>query len=238
MTFPVLTDYPIYNITLPSSGKKVSFRPFLEKERKVLLMAYESNNDKDILDAIVNIIKGCVQSEINVNDLSVVDVEYFFLQLRAKSMGEIVKLNYKCNNEVAGKLCGNIMTTEVDISQVDIGPSPISSLIKLSPTLSVQMKHPNFIVTQKLVQHDKDYIYKLVASAIDFVANDKSVLHAKDYPIDDMVEFILGLTPGQFAKLEEYVHNLPVLKKQFSCTCKSCGYVHDITIEGYQSFFL
>lgn len=238
---PIKTEHPIYHITLPS-GLKVSFRPFLEKERKILLMAHESNNAQDAFDAIVNILEGCLVSDTNIKLFSVVDVEYFFLQLRAKSMGEIVKLSYVCKNVVDSGIiarpCGHIMTTEVDITTAEVTSSNTDPMIKLNPVLVVKMKNPSFMVTKGLSPDDKDYIYKIVASSIDFVATEGNVLYSKDYSLEDMVEFVMNLTPAQFSKLEEYINDLPVLRKHLTCTCPKCNYEHDIVLEGYQSFFV
>ena len=115
MALPKL-DVPTYEIELPISKKTIKYRPFLVKEQKNLLMALESNESSTIQQNVRDILNNCTLTEgINIDKLPIIDVEYYFVNLRAKSVGEVVESKYKCNNEVEGKVCGNLMEKEINL---------------------------------------------------------------------------------------------------------------------------
>lgn len=236
---PIKMDHPTYSIKLPSNDQEIKFRPFLEGERKVLLMALEGNDPNEIMTAIIEILKNCCKSKIDIDKLTTIDVEYFFLNLRAKSVGETVKLNFRCDNTVDNKPCGNIMVVDIDITTVDVTKPTIKPLVKLTPKLAIEMKYPNFKAMIDFANDpNRNRIYDLVALSVDRIFDGETILYSKDYPMEDIVEFVLSLTIEQFGKLEEYVNDLPVISKSVKCMCKKCNYNHDIKLEGYQSFFL
>lgn len=240
MTIPVTLDYPTYTLTLPSNGKEIQFRPFIEKERKILLMAAENNaDDVEMLIVMKNILKACCLTKINIDELTTFDVEYFFLHLRSKSIGEKVKLNFRCDNIVDTKPCNTIMEIDVDITDTELDKPLLDGLIKLSPKLAVQMKYPTF---GKMVEYSnnpkRESIYGLVALSIDYIANDSNMFHAKDYTFDELLEFIESLNTQQFEKLQEFIEEMPSLTKKVQHKCTKCGYNHEIILKGYRSFFL
>ena len=115
-------DVPTYELTLPLSNKKVKYRPFLVKEQKNLLMAMEAKEAETINNVVKDILENCTLTEgIEIDKLPIIDVEYYFINLRAKSVGEVVNSRYRCNNEVDGKVCNNIM--EVDVNLMDVKPT-------------------------------------------------------------------------------------------------------------------
>ena len=137
MALPKL-DTPTYELTLPLCKKKVKFRPFNVKEQRNLLMAMESEDTKEIQDSVENILDNCTLTEgIEVGKLPIVDVEYYFINLRAKSVGEVVENNYICNNEIDGNRCNNKMKVVIDLNDIQIdGYKPDDSLIQLTNTIS------------------------------------------------------------------------------------------------------
>lgn len=238
---PVNNILTTYTLTLPSTSEKIKYRPFIEKERKHMLMAIEADSREDSLAAIKSVVSACCEN-IKVDTLTLFDIEYIFIQLRAKSIGEIVKLNFKCNN-ITGDLvtdkCGNIMHPEVDISTATVEGLKTDLKIKLSPTFGVKMKYP----TLSLFDHIDDvnspnHIYQLIASCIDFIWDGENIYYTKDYPFQDSLDFIMNLTHKQFMKLEEFFLEIPTVKKTFIHVCPKCKYEHTNTIEGYQSFFI
>ena len=141
MALPKL-DVPSYEIELPVSKKTIKFRPFLVKEQRNLLMAIESDDSKTVHQCIFDILNNCtITQDIDVYKLPVTDIEYYFLQLRAKSVGEIVESRYRCNNIVEDKECGNIMENNIDLTEIKVDiPEDASPEIKLTDNIVIKLK--------------------------------------------------------------------------------------------------
>jgi hypothetical protein len=151
MALPKL-DVPIFTLELPLTKKKIRYRPFLVKEEKLLLIAMESDDEDSIMDSIVQILNNCCLDEIDIDELPVTDVEFFFLKLRARSIGEIVELNYKCNNMVKDESgeesrCNNPVNLKVNILEIEPTFNPKhTNKIELTEKLGIVMKYPNFSI--------------------------------------------------------------------------------------------
>lgn len=236
---PITNAITTYTLKLPSTGKVIEYRPFIEKERKQMLMAIESHNKNDTLAAIKNIAKSCCLNGIDLNTITLFDIEYIFIHLRAKSIGEIVKLNFQCNNVVDNKSCNNIMHPEVDITTTVVEGLKEDLKIKFTPKFGVKMKYPTLAVFDNISDvEESDYTYKLIASCIDYIWDGENIYYTKDYPFEDALDFIMKLTHNQYIKLEEFFLDIPTVKKTFNHICPKCKYEHTSTIEGYQSFFI
>lgn len=238
---PIKTQYPQYTMTLPLTQIKVNYRPYLVKEEKILLMALQSNNPDDYLNAIKQIVNNCCNTELNIENLPVVDVEYFFLNLRAKSVGEIVEPVYKCENLLYdGSKCNTMMKLSIDITKIQ--PSNIKSQnemkIILSGNMGVQMKYPKFNMVKKDEKNELEYLQNLIVSCIDYIFNGEDIYYAKDYNTEDLIQFLDSLSKQQFSKLEQFFEELPVLKHVETHKCQKCNFEHTITLEGYESFFI
>jgi hypothetical protein len=241
-------DVPIYELDLPLSKKKVKFRPFLVKEEKILLMAMESETDESTLLAIKQIIGNCCLSDdIDIETLPITDLEYFFLNLRARSVNEIVELEYKCNNKVKDeneeeKDCGNIVKLEVNV--LDIKPEVSenhSTKIALTPTMGVVMKYPSFKIVEnneKVEGGEIEKLMNILVNCIESIYTEDSIFYAKDVTKQELSDFVESLTKEQFTKIQQFFESMPKIKKELDFTCKKCGYHENITIEGIQSFFV
>ena len=241
-------DVPIYELDLPLSKKKVKFRPFLVKEEKILLMAMESETDESTLLAIKQIIGNCCLSEdVDIETLPITDLEYFFLNLRARSVNEVVELEYKCNNKVKDekdeeKDCGNVVRLEVNV--LDIKPEVSenhSTKVALTPTMGVVMKYPSFKVVENNEKDEGGEIEKLMnilVNCIESIYTEDSIFYAKDVTKQELSDFVESLTKEQFAKIQHFFESMPKIKKELDFTCKKCGYHENITVEGIQSFFV
>ena len=239
MALPKITA-PIYDLTLPLSNKKIKFRPFLVKEQKILLMAMESN-EKDVIESnIKHILSECLVDDIDIDTLPMLDIEYYFLNLRARSIGEVVQSKYKCENEVEGKVCGNIMETEFNILNVQVDkPKDISDTIKLTDNVGIKLRYPNYEVVGRMQEQENvtDVVFELIIDCIDYIYDEDNVYYAHETSKDEMMSFLESLTKDQFDKIEQFIENLPKLKRDIEITCSKCGFKHKITIEGLESFF-
>ena len=140
-------DVPVYEIKLPSTGEPIKFRPFTVKEEKLFLMAYEAEDVKYSVDTIFQVLENCVISDVDIKELPTFDIEFLFLNLRARSIGELVKLKYRCNNDVGTQeepnKCNNSVEIELNVLEVEPTKNPNhTNTIKLSDELGIVMKYP------------------------------------------------------------------------------------------------
>lgn len=238
-------DVPIYELNLLSSGKKVKFRPFLVKEQKLLLMATQSEDSKDSLNVVKQISKNCILDDVDVESLPVFDLEYIFLNLRARSVNEIVNLQYKCNNKMTDELgeektCGSI--EKFDINLLEIKPEKNSNhnkKIMLNEKLGIMMKYPTFeSVAQLEGQTEEEILIELLANCIDYIFDEDKIYYSKDVSKEELVEFIDNLQQKDLEKIQQFFETTPKIKKSLDFSCKKCGYKENIVVEGLQNFFV
>jgi hypothetical protein len=234
-------DTPIYELDLPLSKKHVRFRPFLVKEQKNLLMAMESGDSKSIEQNVKQVLNNCTVTEnIDIEKLPVLDVEYYFLNLRARSVGEVVENKYRCDNQVDGSACGNIMETSLNLLDIKIeGIKENNDVIQLTDTISIKLKYPEFSVINKLskLTDVSDIAFEMIADSIEHIFDGEQFYYAKETTTEELVEFIEGLNQQQFAKIEDFFANLPKLEKKIEMKCSRCGFEHKLDVEGLESFF-
>jgi len=234
-------DTPIYELDLPLSKKHVRFRPFLVKEQKNLLMAMESGDSKSIEQNVKQVLNNCTVTEnLDIEKLPVLDVEYYFLNLRARSVGEIVENKYRCDNQVDGSACGNIMETSLNLLDIKIeGVKENDDVIQLTDTISIKLKYPEFSVINKLskLTDVSDIAFEMIADSVEYIFDGEQFYYAKETTTEEMVEFIEGLNQQQFTKIEDFFANLPKLEKKIEMKCSRCGFEHKLDVEGLESFF-
>ena len=237
MALPKL-NVPVYEAILPSTEKVIKYRPFLVKEEKLLLTAQESGEDA-VLPAVKQIIKNCVQGEIDVDSMPIFDIEYLFLRLRAKSIGEEVTLGLKpwgCpqNN---GELCK--FTTEVTINLEEIEckkGKKHSSKIMLDDNVGLMMKYPD-LSQVGIKGSETEMGMKVIRSCINMIFT-KEETHEKDSFTDkELDEFIDSLNSKQMENINNFFETMPTIKHTAKYTCKTCNEEKETTIQGLQSFF-
>ena len=234
-------DVPTYELELPISKKKIKYRPFLVKEQRNLLMAMESEESDSVHSAIRDILHNCtLNDDVDVEKLPIVDVEYYFLNLRAKSVGEVIDSKYRCNNIVDDKDCGNIMEKPINLLSVNVDSTDqVSPEIQLTDKLSVKMKYPEFSIIKDSIHLDNDteITFHLLAQCIEYIYDGEQFYYGNETPLQEMVEFVENMNQENFEKLENYFNHLPKLKETIEMTCGNCGFHHKIDVEGLESFF-
>jgi T4 bacteriophage base plate protein len=239
-------DVPIYELILPLTKKSIRFRPFLVKEEKILLMAMESEESDAVLLAIKQILTNCCLDDLDVDDLPITDIEYLFLNLRARSVNEIVELPYRCNNKIdvngEQKECGNIVTLQMNLLEIrpEVHEKKIDK-IELSQNMGILIKYPSFKMVeeaQKQEVSEVDKLMNILVACIDGVYTEETIFYSKDVPKKELLDFIENLTREQFGKVQEFFETMPKIKKDVDFSCTKCGYQETITIEGLQSFFV
>lgn len=239
-------DVPIYELILPLTKKSIRFRPFLVKEEKILLMAMESEEPDAVLLAIKQILTNCCLDDLDVDDLPITDIEYLFLNLRARSVNEIVELPYRCNNKIDAngeqKECGNIVTLQMNLLEIrpEVHEKKIDK-IELSQNMGILIKYPSFRMVeeaQKQEGSEVDKLMNILVACIDGVYTEETIFYSKDVPKKELLDFIENLTREQFSKVQEFFETMPKIKKDVDFSCTKCGYQETIAIEGLQSFFV
>jgi hypothetical protein len=234
-------DTPTYNLTLPLSKKNITFRPFLVKEQKNLLMAMESDEKESIEHNVRQVLTNCTLTKgIDIEKLPVIDIEFYFLNLRAKSVGEVVENKYKCNNQVNDKICGNIMESSLNILDLQVtNIKEDADLIQLTDKISIKLKYPEFSVIKRIskLTNSTEIAFEMIADSVEYIYDGEQMYYASETPRKELVEFIESLNQQQFSKMEDFFSNLPKLEKKIEIKCSRCGHEHKLDVEGLESFF-
>lgn len=234
-------DLPMYELKLPSSGKTVTFRPFLVKEEKLLLMAVKSDDPNEIINTTKQVINNClINSDINLDTIPFFDMDCLFIALRAKSVGESIVVNYVCQNKVDGEKCGGQFPIKIDISNVTVDKrAELGSEIKFNDNLIFYMKYPNYSVV-RLLNTDDDSLekkIKIIAASVDKIFANSQYYTNKDLAPKELQDFIEGLTQEQFGKLAEYTANFPTFYIKAEGVCPKCGKNHTVRYKDFMRFF-
>lgn len=233
-------DVPVYTMTIPSSGKTIKVRPFTVKEEKLLLIAMESENVDEIVNTVKQVINNCiVDGEVNIEKLPYFDVEYMFIFLRSKSLGDHVEVNLTCNNIVNNELCGHTFKTNMDISKVEIiKPEGISDTIDLGNGNGVKMKYPSYSSLKRIeAKGDVDEKTSVIVSSLDQIFDKNGVYPARDHSKEELREFVEGLTEANYKQLEKFVDNSPTFAVTFEEDCAKCGFHHKVRYTDFYDFF-
>ncbi len=233
-------DTPTYTLDLPLSKKKVLFRPFLVKEQRNLMMALEAD-DKDTLERNVKqVLTNCTLStDINIDDLPVIDIEYYFINLRARSVGEIVENKYICTNIVNDSPCNNKMEIKLNLLDVKVEIPEQPNIIALDDKLSVKLSYPKFSIISKLADKDSavEVAFDIMIESIEYIFDGLQYYYAVDSNKQELTEFVESLSQEQFSKLEAFFENLPKIKQHVDMKCGKCGFDHSMDVEGLENFF-
>lgn len=245
MALPKISS-PIFELTLPSSGREVKYRPFLVKEQKLLLMALESQEQKDMLRAIKQIISSCAIDEVKVDDLPMFDLEYFFLRLRSKSVGESLELKLAHPRGVNSdeRECKHVTDYTLDLMTVEVQKEKGHTnkiVLDEESNIGICLKYPTMALADKMQSADKqsqiEVILALVVDSIDYIFDKENVYPAKESTRKELVEFVNDLSQEQFAKLTAFFNSMPKLKHEIKWTCAACGCEEKAELEGMASFF-
>ena len=230
---------PTYELVLPSSGKKVKYRPFLVKEEKILIMALESEDTKQITSAIKSVLSDCILSRgIKIDKLATFDIEYLFLNVRGKSVGETVEVNVTCPDDGQTKV-----EMEIDIDSIKIQKdSNHSNIIKLDDSLSVQMNYPSldqFIETNFDTSNNSqvDESLNVIMSCIKQVYNEEEAWEASNCTKKELRDFVESMNSKQFKEVENFFETMPKLSHKVKVMNPNTKVESEVVIEGLASFF-
>lgn len=236
MALPVINDKPKYEMVIPSIKKKVRYRPFLVKEQKVLLLAYESKDKRGIIRAILDTLNACIEEDINVYKLATFDVDYMFSQIRAKSVGETVHLNIDCSK------CGTKNEAGLNLDEIKVDVHKQNMIAKITDKISVKFKYPDynyFTSDNKFFTNetDTDSAIDIIISCLESVMTDDDNTLIADEPREEVVRFVESLTAAQFDKIKDFINSIPQLRHEIKFKCINCGEENTRLVEGLEDFF-
>jgi len=234
-------DLPTYKLEIKSIGKEITFRPFVVKEEKILLMALESRDYETSLDAIKQIVRNCVLDNLDVETLPLYEIEFLFLNLRARSIGEIVSLQYVCENVIDGKKrCKSKMDLEVDLLKVAVDHKPLDNSIALSNGVGIKLNYPTISVSKVLIEKlsTKDAPVEILKQCTEYLYDENQVYKIDEMQPGEFEEFVNNLTTEQYRKIKNFFMSMPILRYENELVCGKCNKKHTIKLEGLLDFFV
>ena len=236
MTLPII-ETQTYELTLPSADVKVKYRPFLVKEEKILLQAMESENQKEIIQALKDIVSACTYGKINAEELPTFDLEYIFLQIRAKSVGEVAKLKVLCPDDKETYADVDIDLSKIDVQVDDKHTNNI--LIDDEKKLGIIMKYPtlnsmNENIDKKL---DSKVIFDVLRKSIYEIYQGEKTFKASDYSEDELQKFIDSLDSKTFKKVQSFYETMPKLMHELEVTNPKTNVKSKVVLQGLADFF-
>jgi hypothetical protein len=231
---------PIYELEIPSTGKKIRYRPFLVREEKVLIMALESEDMKQITNAIVDILTECILTKgVKVTDLATFDIEYLFLNIRAKSVGETLEVNVTCPDDGETQV-----QLEIDLDSIKVQKDDKhNSIIQIDDTLSMKMKYPSinqFVENNFEIQETGEDVNKsleMITSCIEMVYNQDECWSASDCTKQELQDFVEQMNTKQFKEIEKFFTSMPKLSHTLMVKNPKTKVESEIVLEGLASFF-
>ena len=224
---------PIYTLTIPSSKKRVKYRPFLVKEQKLLILAMENEDQEQILDAITNTIKACLITKLDMSTLALFDIEYLFLQIRARSISEEIEMRVTCADDGETTVDVKFMVDDVKVNF----PKGHTNIIQLSDDLTIEMQYPDLDYFAKInFMDEKVDEYELVAKCIKrvYVGEDDFTSDS----LDESKAWVEGLTNNQFEKIQSFFETMPTLRHVLKVKNPKTKVVNEVVLEGLSDFFV
>lgn len=234
MALPTMTSSK-YKVTIPSTGETVDYRPYLVKEEKILMIALESQDQKQILTAIQNVIGECIDQDIDVDSLAMFDIEALFLALRSKSVGERIELMAACS-KCENKTEIEVLLDDVKCAEFDKG----SRVIELSSDVGVTMNFPSPVVMNSFKEGELESIegvLKLIAMSIESIYDESNVYPAGDETEKSLSAFIESLNNSQLTKITDFFEDMPSLEHTVEFKCSACDTDNTLELKGLQAFF-
>ena len=226
-------NYPTFQLTLPSTKQTLTMRPFLVREEKILLTAQQTEDPKEVINAIKQVINNCVVGEFNTDILTTFDLEYVFIKLRARSVNNVIKLTYRDSED------NQRYDVECDLDTVEISHTPgHTNIINVSEVMTLIMKYPNAVLMQALNPelNESEIFFELLNACIDEIVDSGTHYKVADYSKEEVEEFISSLDVTTFEKIQQFFQTMPRIKHELKYT-NSLGTERVITLDNINDFF-
>ena len=231
---------PTYELELPSTGQPIQYRPFLVKEEKLLVIALESEDTKQITTAIKTVIKNCIQTKgVKVEDLPTFDIEYLFLNIRGKSVGEELEVNIICPDDGETQVPVQINLDDIKVQKDD----EHTNRIKLDDSIMMEMKYPSLdqFIKNNFDFNDKnamDQSFELIGSCIDKIFTEEEVWVTSDVTKKELTDFLESMNSSQFKEIEKFFETMPKLSHKVKVVNPKTQVENEVVLEGLSSFFV
>ena len=236
MALPKMTT-PVYELVVPSNDEKIKFRPFLVKEEKILLIAMESGNTEEVVEAVKSIVEECTFNKLNLGSLPMFDVEYIFLNIRAKSVGEISEIRLLCPDDNETYANAEVNLSEVAV-QMEEGHT---NKIELTDEMGIYMTYPTIdsFTTTGIKEVNASNMLSIIASCMAQIYDKKGeeVFDAKDQTKQELIEFVEQLNTSQFRDLQQFFDTMPRLKHEVMIKNPKTGVESNVLLQGLSDFF-
>jgi hypothetical protein len=234
-------SHPSYEVKIPSNKKTYKFRPYTVKEQKILLMMQNSDSIEDLTRCITDLIESCSLTPISIDKLSYFDIEYLFLKIRSKSVGETSTVSYNCNNQINGELCNTVNELEISLDDVEVSfENSIPGEIKLTEDIFIKLKYPNAKSAKALelynVTKDIDYLTEAINEDLESIMDSEKIYD--DFTQEELKEFLNSLDLTIFKNILQFYINAPRLTKNVEFKCRKCQYSETIVLSGLSDFFV
>ena len=250
MPLPKL-DLPIFELKLVSLPNPIKFRPFLVKEEKLLLMALQSNEEDTMYKTIKQIINNCLVDDIDIDKLPIFDIEYLFLNLRSRSIGEKIETFFICRNvtgteknEEGAEIdveCKHMMPVSVNVLDIKPPIADLSPRIYITDKIGIVLKFPTLRsfkpITDMTNSTETEKTFDMIYECADYVFDENGMYYANESPKEEFVQFLESLTQEQFDRILAFFENLPKISYDTKHTCERCGFNHNLHMEGLTDFF-
>jgi hypothetical protein len=225
---------PKYDMIVPSTGKSITYRPYVVKEEKILLIALESEDEKQIEKSIYSMIESCLDGKVNINDFTNFDIEFIFLTLRSMSVGEGIKLNIPCSS------CEEPNAVSVDLNKLEVKNNDFDKKdlqIKINNDVTVDLRWPTMSDRSTEVKTGTETIIHMVAKSIDTLYHGDETINISDTPFNEVIEFVESFTSEQFNNCMAVLLKTPYTGYDIEFTCKKCGEKNEQELKGLADFF-
>jgi len=249
MALPKINETLNFNMTIPSTGQRVKYRPYLVKEEKILLQAFESKDMHMCLSAMADTLNACVdpKANLNVEQLATFDIEFMFTQLRSKSVGETSTIMISCTSLIDGinpkrTTCGEQNEYTIDLDQLSVSAADGGNVVVITPEISVEMKYPTYetMIREGVSQAEEKKstnVIELLASCIGAVLTQDERIDSKNESLEDMIAFVDNMTANQLKVMTDFLENMPALKHNAEFECTKCGSKNAVELKGLSDFF-
>ena len=232
---PILAT-PKYDMIVPSTGKPITYRPYVVKEEKILLIAMESKDNNQIEKAVLDIIERCIESDIDLDKLTTFDIEYMFVTLRSKSVGEGIKINPSCEH------CKTDNLVKIDIDKVTVSnldKADVDLHYKLTDDISLDLKWQTMKDRNRIIESESETetIIQMIANSIDTVYSGEEIMTIGNTPKQEVIDFVESLNTDQFAGIVEILSKVPYLSYDVKFDCVKCEKGNTIGLSGLIDFF-
>lgn len=235
----------MFELTLPSTGATVKYRPFLVKEQKILMIAMEGESESDMLNAIKQIINNCAVDKVDVDKMPVFDIEYFFTRLRAKSVGETVDLKLQHGGRLnsSGESCKHVTNFRMNLLDIEVEKEESHTdkiLLDEERGVGIKMTYPKIDLAKYVAKKKNEIegVIEAIKECTEYIYDAENVYLKKDHSSNEIDTFINDLSQAQFEKIVNFFKTMPKLKHTVKWKCAECNHDDEVVLEGMQSFFV